>query len=106
VTVLPSVYDDVFGGHWDRPELLGGVLQESLATGTPVICTAVGGMPEIVHDGENGFVVPPNDPAAIRAAIARLDTDPALRRRLGEAGRAGVRSWDETARAMLELYRA
>jgi glycosyltransferase involved in cell wall biosynthesis len=106
VTVLPSVHDDVFGGHWDRPELLGGVLQESLASGTPVICTAVGGMPEVVHDGETGFVVPPNDAEAIRAAIARLAADPDLRRRLGEAGRAGVRSWDEIARAMLELYRA
>jgi glycosyltransferase involved in cell wall biosynthesis len=106
VTVLPSVHDDVFGGHWDRPELLGGVLQESMATGTPVICTAVGGMPEVVRDGENGFVVPPNDPAALRAAIARLADDPDLRRRLGERGRAGVRSWDATAREMLERYRA
>jgi glycosyltransferase involved in cell wall biosynthesis len=105
VTVLPSVHDDVFGGHWDRPELLGGVLQESLAAGTPVICTDVGGMPEVVRDGENGFVVPPNDPATLRAAIARVAGDPALRRRLGETGRAGVRSWDEVAREMLERYR-
>jgi glycosyltransferase involved in cell wall biosynthesis len=106
VTVLPSVYDDVFGGHWDRPELLGGVLQESMATGTPVICTAVGGMPEVVRDGESGFVVPPNDPAALRAAIETLACDPALRRRLGETGRAGVRSWDAAAREMLERYAA
>ena len=106
VTVLPSVYDDVFGGHWDRPELLGGVLQESLATGTPVICTAVGGMPEVVRDGENGFVVPPNDPAALADRIARLAADPELRRRLGEAGRAGVRSWDAAAREILARYRS
>jgi glycosyltransferase involved in cell wall biosynthesis len=106
VTVLPSVHDDVFGGHWDRPELLGGVLQESMATGTPVICSAVGGMPEVVRDGENGFVVPPNDPAALADRIARLAADPALRRRLGEAGRAGVRSWDAAAREYLARYRA
>jgi glycosyltransferase involved in cell wall biosynthesis len=106
VTVLPSVYEDVFGGRWDRPELLGGVLQESLAGGTPVICTAVGGMPEVVIDGENGFVVPPNDPAALRERIERLAGDAALRARLGEAGRAGVRSWDAAAREILERYRA
>jgi glycosyltransferase involved in cell wall biosynthesis len=106
VTVLPSVHDDVFGGHWDRPELLGGVLQESLATGTPVICTAVGGMPEIVRDGENGFVVAPNDPAALADRIGRLAADPALRLRLGENGRAGVRSWDMAAREILARYRS
>ena len=62
VTVLPSVYEDVFGGRSDRPELLGAVLQESLASGTPVIWhLEVGGMPEVVRDGENGFTVPPND---------------------------------------------
>ena len=106
MTVLPSVHDDVFGGHWDRPELLGGVLQESLATGTPVICTAVGGMPEVVRDGENGFVVAPNDPAALASAIARVAADPELRRRLGVAGRAGVRSWDAAAREILARYRS
>jgi glycosyltransferase involved in cell wall biosynthesis len=106
VTVLPSVHDDVFGGHWDRPELLGGVLQESLAAGAPVICTAVGGMPEVVRDGENGFVVAPNDPAALADRIARLAADPGLRRRLGEAGRAGVRSWDAVAREILARYRS
>jgi glycosyltransferase involved in cell wall biosynthesis len=82
------------------------VLQESLATGTPVICTDVGGMPEVVRDGENGFVVPPNDPAALADRIARLAADPELRRRLGETGRGDVRSWDDAAREMLARYRA
>ena len=91
MTVLPSVYDDVFGGSSDRPELLGGVLQESLASGTPVICTDVGGMPEVVRDGENGFTVPPNDPPALTDRIGRLAADPALRRRLGR-GRARRRA--------------
>ena len=106
VTVLPSVYDDAFGGYSDRPELLGGVLQESLASGTPVICTEVGGMPEVVRDGETGFVVPPNDWPALTDRIGRLAADPALRRRMGEAGRAGVRSWDGAARETLARYRA
>jgi len=106
VTVLPSVYDDVFGGFSDRPELLGGVLQESLASGTPVICSDVGGMPEVVRDGENGFTVPPNDRPALTDRIGRLAADPELRRRLAEAGRAGVRSWDGAARETLARYRA
>ena len=106
VTVLPSVYEDVFGGLSDRPELLGGVLQESLASGTPVICTAVGGMPEVVRDEATGFTVPPNDPRALGDRIARLAADPALRRRLGTAGRAGVRSWDAAAREILARYRS
>ena len=106
VTVLPSVYEDVFGGRSDRPELLGAVLQESLASGTPVICTEVGGMPEVVRDGENGFTVPPNDWPALTDRIGRLAADPALRRRMGEAGRAGVRSWDAVAREILARYRA
>ena len=106
VTVLPSVYEDVFGGLSDRPELLGGVLQESLASGTPVICTDVGGMPEVVRDGENGFTVPPNDRPALADRIGRLAADPALRRRLGVAGRAGVRSWDAAARETLARYRS
>ena len=77
VTVLPSVYRDCFGGTQSMPELLGRVLLESMACGTPVICTGVGGMPEIVRDGENGFVVPPNDPGALRAAIGRSSKTPA-----------------------------
>ena len=63
-------------------------------------------MPEVVRDGENGFTVPPNDRPALTDRIGRLAADPALRRRLGEAGRAGVRSWDEAARETLARYRA
>ena len=44
---------------------------EALAVGTPVVSTAVGGVPEVVSDGENGLLVPPGDPAALAAAIAR-----------------------------------
>jgi glycosyltransferase involved in cell wall biosynthesis len=63
---------------------------EALAVGTPVIATAVGGVPEIVSDGENGLLVPPGDPAALAAAIRRFFSDPELRGRLRAAAAPSV----------------
>jgi glycosyltransferase involved in cell wall biosynthesis len=60
---------------------------EAMAAGLPVVASAVGGVPEVVVDGETGFLVTPEDAPALRAAIERLLADPSLRRRLGEAGR-------------------
>ena len=67
-------------------ENYGGTI-ESLLMERPVVATATGGMPETVVDGETGLLVPVMDPEALAAAIVRLVDDPALRRRLGEAGR-------------------
>jgi glycosyltransferase involved in cell wall biosynthesis len=55
-----------------------------------LIATAVGGVPEVVVDGENGLLVPPSDPAALAAAIARFRAEPALRKRLAEAAPSSV----------------
>ena len=63
-------------------------VEEAMALGIPVVATRVGGVPEIVADGVTGFLVPPRDPQAIVAATEPLLEDDALRRRLGEAGRA------------------
>ena len=63
-------------------------VEEAMALGIPVVATRVGGVPEIVADGLTGFLVPPRDPQAIVAATEPLLEDEALRRRLGEAGRA------------------
>jgi glycosyltransferase involved in cell wall biosynthesis len=107
VTVLPSVYDDAFGGHWEMPELLGCVLQESMACGTPAICSNVGGMPEIVEDGVTGYVVPPNDPAAFRRRIAELAGDASLHRRLGRQARERALerfTWPAIARRVVAAY--
>ena len=72
---------------------------EALAVGTPVVATAVGGVPEVVHDGENGLLVPAGDVDAIAGAIGRLAGDEALRtalaatgRRLGGRPRRGARA--------------
>ncbi len=107
VTVSASVYRDLNGNMWPMSELLGLTLLESMASRTPVVCTDVGGMPEYVVDGATGFIVPPNEPAAMRAAILRLLDDPALNRRMGLAGREHVRAytWQAVARQVLAEYR-
>jgi glycosyltransferase involved in cell wall biosynthesis len=70
---------------------------ESLAVGTPVVATAVGGVAEVVHDGENGLLVPPGDPAALAAAIERFAGDEELRRRLRAAAAPSVESYGVAA---------
>lgn len=71
-----------------KPEGLGNVLIEAMAMGKPVVGSAVGGIPELITDHENGFLVPPHDPEALAKAIERLIEDPALRKRMGEVGRS------------------
>jgi glycosyltransferase involved in cell wall biosynthesis len=63
---------------------------EALAVGTPVIATAVGGVPEVVTDGVNGLLVEPGDPAALADALRRFFADDDLRRRLAAAAPASV----------------
>lgn len=72
-------------------ETFGIVALEAMACGVPVVASAVGGLAEVVSDGETGLLVPPRDPAALAAAIARLLDEPALRKRLGRAGREFAR---------------
>jgi glycosyltransferase involved in cell wall biosynthesis len=73
-----------------RQEPFGLASLEAMAAGLPVIATNVGGLPEQVEHMRSGILVPPEDPHAIALWIGRLRDDPALRRRLGEAGRARV----------------
>ena len=61
--------------------------QESMAVGTPVVATDVGAVSEVVEDGVTGYVVPPLNPEALAEAALRLLRDPALRERMGRAGR-------------------
>jgi glycosyltransferase involved in cell wall biosynthesis len=66
------------------------VLLEAAATGLPTIGSRIGGIPETVMDGETGFLVPERDAAALAARMSALLADPALRQRMGAAGRALV----------------
>jgi glycosyltransferase involved in cell wall biosynthesis len=106
ITVSASVYRDVFGQEWPNSELLGLTLLESMAVGTPVVCTDVGGMPEYVAADETGFIVPPNDPPAIRAKLELLLGDPKLAAAMGRAGRDHVQqfSWHNVAAKVAEEY--
>ena len=63
---------------------------EAMASGIPVIASRIGGLPFTVNDGVTGLLFEPGDPADLARQIARLLDDPALRRRMGLAGRATV----------------
>jgi glycosyltransferase involved in cell wall biosynthesis len=67
----------------------GGPLSvmEYMAAGLPVVASDVGGLPELIHDGETGLLVPPRDPEALAAALDRIATDQDLAGRLGRAAR-------------------
>ncbi len=60
---------------------------EAMAAGKPVVSTNVGGIPEVVIDGETGFLVPPHDPEALARAIIALAEDRKLREKMGQEGR-------------------
>ena len=82
-------------------EPFGIAFLDAMACGLPCVGTSVEAIPEIVADGETGLLVPPNDEAALAAALARLLDDPALARRMGERGRERVRTrflWTHVAR--------
>jgi phosphatidylinositol alpha-1,6-mannosyltransferase len=85
--------------HRHSVEGFGLVYLEAGVHGLPVVAHAIGGVPEAVIDGETGLLVAPGDGAALTAAFARLLGDPALRRRLGDAGRARARAhtWHDSA---------
>jgi glycosyltransferase involved in cell wall biosynthesis len=72
------------------PEPFGQVIIEGMAAGLPVIATNGGGVPEIVLDGLTGILVPMRDAQALADAIARLLGEAALRKTMGQAGRAHV----------------
>jgi phosphatidylinositol alpha 1,6-mannosyltransferase len=98
---------DVFV-HSGPYETFGQTLQEAAASGVPVVAPAAGGPLDVVDDGVTGFLVPPYDGEALAGAVARLAADPALRQRLGAAGRqkVGDRSWSALGDELLGHYAA
>ena len=110
---LPALYNSasVYLGisrraEGTRVEGFGIALAEASACGLPVIAGNSGGLAEAVRDGETGFVVDPEDPAAVATALGRLLSDQLLARRLGQAGRKAVETqfnWDRVIRDLREI---
>jgi glycosyltransferase involved in cell wall biosynthesis len=91
-----------------RREGFGVACLEAMAHARPVVATDVGGLRDLVVDGETGLVVPPRDPKLLREALERLLADRELRHRLGAAGRERARrqfSWDAVTDATVAAYR-
>lgn len=89
-----------------RTELFGLVALEAQALGIPVVASAVGGLTEIVNDGETGLLVREREPQAFAAAIATVLDDDALRRRMGDAARvrAATFTWERAVERMAAIY--
>ena len=109
VTAMPDWYGalDVFVAP-QRWEGFGLTPLEAMACGVPVVATDVGAFPELVVDGETGFLVPAGDVGALAERTARLLDDPALRARMGEAARAHVTArfrLEDEAAALVAVYR-
>jgi glycosyltransferase involved in cell wall biosynthesis len=100
VHVLPSWPHAAVMGAWSRcaiglmPSIVldacPTVAMEAMSVGRPIIASRVGGLSDIVVDGENGFLVPPDDWRALREAIQRLLDDPSLRERMGAMAKQRV----------------
>lgn len=80
IVVVPS--------RWQEP--LGLINLEAGACSKPVVATRVGGIPEVIHDGENGYLVEPGDVESLVRRVRKLINDPDERRRMGETGRRQV----------------
>jgi len=89
-------------------ESFGNVTLEAMASGVPCVCADATGSRSLVVDGETGFLADASDAPGFAAHITKLAKDPALRARMGQAGRARALtySWDETMARMLGYYRA
>jgi glycosyltransferase involved in cell wall biosynthesis len=99
---------DIFAlsSRWEGTPM---AILEAMASGLPVVSTAVGGVPELVDDGRTGLLTPPEDANALRAALQTLTEQPALRAQMGEWARQKVKAQfniRQTVRMYENLYEA
>ena len=96
ILVSPSMYEG-----------FGLPAAEAMACGVPVVATTAGAFPEVIADGETGWLVTPGDARALAGAIKRLMADPEQRAKMGAAARRRMQerfTWRETARKTVALY--
>jgi glycosyltransferase involved in cell wall biosynthesis len=89
----------------DWQEVFGYVIAEAMASRRPVVATQVGGIPELVRDGETGFLVPRRDPMSLAEKLLRLLDDATLRERMGAAGRAAAEASFAVKKNVSELIK-
>lgn len=107
VFALPSVHRTCYGRYHPISELLGLSVLEAMASGLPVVASRVGGLPEVVRDGETGFLVTPGDVGELRDRLELLLGDVALAREMGRNARDAVLeqfTWAACARRCLDAY--
>ena len=108
VVAMPSVNVTCYGKTHAVSELLGLTAIEAMACATPVVASNVGGLPEVVVDGETGYLVEPGDVAALSDRLAELIANPRRAREMGAAARRRVLTqftWEQVARRCLAVYR-
>jgi alpha-maltose-1-phosphate synthase len=107
VFVLPTVKLDCYGRQFPIAELLGLSVLEAMASGTPVVASRLDALPEVVRDGETGFLVTPGDVEELRDRLAQLLADPGLAARVGSRARevaVEFFTWDACAQRCLAAY--
>jgi len=105
--VLPSVHRTVYDRQIRVSELLGLVVLEAMSSGTPVVCSRLGGLPEIVEHGVTGFLVEPGNTGELQERLSELLGDPDLTRRIGRNARDLVIerfTWQACAERCLSAY--
>ena len=102
VFTLPAIVDSK-----GDTEGLGVVLIEAMELGLPIVASNVGGIPDVVIDGESGILVPEKDPAALANAFKRLASDPSLTEKLLAGARKRIDecfTWDGIIKRQVEVY--
>jgi len=97
---------DIYVSPATGRESFGIVLLEAMAAGAPIVCSDIHGYTGVVQRGRQAILTPPGDPKALAAGITQLLDDPALRARMGAAGRerAGQFSWESVTAKVIDYY--
>jgi glycosyltransferase involved in cell wall biosynthesis len=107
VLALPSVHVTCYGHEVAVSELLGLAAIEAMASGTPVVASSLGGVPEVVEHGVTGFLVEPGNTAELRERLAQILGDRRLAERMGRSARERFLekfTWDACAERCLGVY--